>query len=129
MGSGTTAKKLNSRSYRRHPFKDSSVWEVVTGSMTTASTVLKQGVANTTKEQFYPTVHEINEHEAANLGANIRSGDLRLGVDGFVHDFTLKTPILCDGDPVDVKRVKKRKHLGEVVGYNIYVERRDRKEA
>lgn len=126
MATPTIARKQIARSLKRHPFKSGSVWEVVTATVNTAATALKQGQVNTTKVQFYPVEHEINEHEAENLGANVRSGDLKLVVDSYVLAFTMKSSILCDGDPVDVKRVVRIKQLGETTGYTLYVQKRDR---
>jgi hypothetical protein len=87
-----------------------------------AGDVLEQPITSYEDERIYPIVSEINEYEAANIGQNVRSGDLKLIIDGFAQmDDT--SMLICDGEKVDVYRSPAEFYSGTVEQRTIYVRR------
>lgn len=103
MHPAKVAKSIVGRSLRMHRSRDNHDWAIRRITVADAGNVLEQPIVSYTDETIYPVVSEINEYEAANIGQNVRAGDLRLIIDGFVTlDET--TLLICDGQKCDIFR-------------------------
>ena len=122
MRSTDVAKSVNRRSLRRSRAADDHVWELRHVTAVDPGNVLEQPIFTFTDERIYPKVSEINEYEAANIGQNVRAGDLKMIVDTFVT-ITETTLLICDGEKVDVYRSPGNFYDSQAILRTFYVRR------
>lgn len=122
MTEAHTAKSIKRRSIRRHPSRDNHEWCIRRLTVISPGNVLENAITEYQDEVIYPIISEINEYEAASIGQNVRAGDLKLIMDGFVWiDDT--TMLICDGEKVDVYRSPAEFYDGSVEQRVVYVRR------
>jgi hypothetical protein len=116
------AKSVTARSLKHHRARDNHEWAVRHIHPVDIGNVLEQSIASYTDEPIYPVVSQINEYEAMNIGQNVRAGDLRLIVDGFIQiDET--SMLICDGQKCDIYAAPADFYTGNVEMRIIYVRR------
>jgi hypothetical protein len=116
------AKSITARSLRHHPARDNHEWSIRRLTVLDAGDVLEQPITRYEDERIYPVISQINEYEAANIGQNVRAGDLKLIVDGYaeIDDTTM---LICDGQKVDVYRSPAEFYDSNVIQRTVYVRR------
>lgn len=116
------AKSVYRRSLLRSPSRDNHQWSIRRLTVLDAGNVLEQPITSYEDERIYPVISEINEYEAAAIGQNVRSGDLKLIIDGYA-DVDDTSMLICDGQKVDVYRSPADFYAGDAVRRTVYVKR------
>lgn len=117
---GRTAQRIRERTFDMHPQKSSRVWQIRTQTVLAPGTALTQPSYTDTYSTINPVEEEVGEREAEYIGSNVLAGDVKLRLPGSLA-ITEKTVLTCDGLVVDIKKLDRWYHGGEVQEYRLYV--------